>query len=265
MAFLGLWGPPDIGRLKSKKDTKSLCAALRHIDASVRYDAALALRELGWAPPTKCDELVLNMAAKNYDYIRDHLSGAAAVAQIIELMSTGPLAANAKAALWAIGTKSIAGIIQSLLANGRQHPGEDIGVRSVLAMSVVQGKQTMSLSGGILRRPSTNAARDIRWALVSLLKRFGLPAVEALTKEWDVATDKLSRGNIEWAMAEMGRDVAKTLVPKLTNASGAIDGTVAAVLCYVFDANGDTLGKKIGADYPELITVLRRQRLYESW
>ena len=51
---MGLFKPPDIGKLKSKRDLKGLLVALKHkSDAGVRKEAALALAELAESLPAE--------------------------------------------------------------------------------------------------------------------------------------------------------------------------------------------------------------------
>jgi HEAT repeat protein len=95
-----LFGPPDIGKLKSKRDIKGLTAALKHRDGGIRKNAAAALAELASAQPSELFS--------------------PAIALLIELLEdpTAGLLSTAILALSAMGQPAVLPLISALRAPG---------------------------------------------------------------------------------------------------------------------------------------------------
>jgi hypothetical protein len=68
---MGFFGPPDIDKLKEKKNIRSLIKSLRYKkDHKVRKNAALALKEIEWKPQSDIDLAYYLIAKRNWGRLR---------------------------------------------------------------------------------------------------------------------------------------------------------------------------------------------------
>jgi len=218
-----LFGPPDIEKMKQKRNIRGLVKALKHFNADIRCEAAKALRTIG--DVRAVDPLIAALQDKSA-YVRCDAAGALGAigdARAVEPLSAGLqdtetasplhtcLCAEAAKALGAIGDARAVNLLIAALQD------KDVFIRKQAAEALgkigdMHAMQPLIAALGNESKSDYNASESIKKAISKLGK-----AAEP-TQDEDRAWYWIGRG--EWEMcARIGAPAVMPLISVLKNTS----------------------------------------------
>ena len=214
---MGLFGKPNIDKLKARGNVKGLINALKDESVYVRRDAAEALEKLGWNPGGATEKIDYLIAKQKWGDLAEF--GELAVEPLLEAMENGSVVVQSAAAevLGKIGEPSVEPLIQALKHEGGHYAAEALGIIGDARVVELLIEGLRKETSWLMRRAAADALgkigdaravepliqalddedRNVRWEAVRALGEIGDAKAEGPIRGWLLNPQRHSEWNPE--------------------------------------------------------------------
>jgi HEAT repeat protein len=273
MSIFGMFGPPNVEKLKAKNDlqglikalsyeadsnirlaaatalkdckgnkvTASLVKALKDKNMNVRAKAAETLEQMEWEPQSSSDQVAFLLATCMWDELQK--SSQAAVPSLVAALidENADIRKNAAATLITIGVPAVEDLIEALKSEANNSKGAKVGAFFYLSPTKAG-----------MEYPATSENEDVRWTLIAILHGIGTPAVDPLIKM--IGSENVDiKHHASWALVEIGEPALSSLLsyflPK--SSGGAFNTTELATIAMIAKSEKQRTGKSIVSYYQQ--------------